>query len=333
MPTAMRLENKRVYIAGHTGLVGSALVRRLAGEGCDILTVTHRECDLTRQREVEAWMADMKPEYVFLAAAKVGGILANDTYPAQFLYDNLAIATNIIHAAHRVGVKKLLFLGSSCIYPKFAEQPMREETLLTGALEPTNEWYAIAKIAGLKLCQAYRRQYGCDFISAMPTNLYGPGDNFNEHTSHVVPALLRKIHDAKLSGAEEVEVWGTGTPRREFLYVDDLADALLFLMAHYSGESPVNVGTGEDITIRELAEAIARVVGYHGSLRFNAEKPDGTPRKLLDISRIKALGWAATMPLEDGLRATYEWVRTQGGSRGRPGDAASSLVGWSAAHR
>ena len=301
------LADRRVWVAGHTGMVGAAIVRRLASEACEILTVGRAKVDLRRQSEVEQWMAEAKPEAVFLAAARVGGILANDSRPAEFIYDNLAIETNIIHGAWRTGVTKLLFLGSSCIYPKLATQPMAETALLGGPLEPTNQWYAIAKIAGIKLVQAYRRQYGCDFVSAMPTNLYGPGDNFDLATSHVVPALLRKAHEAKVAGAGEVEVWGTAAPRREFLYVEDLADALVHLIKVYSGERHVNVGTGQDITIRELAETVAETVGLDASFRFDPSKPDGTPRKLLDVSKLSALGWQAKTPLGEGLSLTYRW--------------------------
>ena len=297
-----------IFVAGHRGLVGSAIVRRLAAGGFGNLVLRDRqELDLTRQDAVERFFAASRPEYVFLAAAKVGGILANNSYPAQFLQDNLVIQSNLIDAAWRNGTRKLLFLGSSCIYPKHAPQPMPEDCLLTGPLEPTNEWYAIAKIAGLKMCQAYRRQYGFDAISAMPTNLYGPGDNFSLQNSHVLPALLRKIHAAKEAGAAEVEVWGTGTPRREFLHVDDLADACLFLMQNYQGESWVNVGWGRDETIAELAHTIRHVVGFEGSLRFDTSKPDGTPRKLLDTRRLTELGWAPRIGLEAGIRSTYDW--------------------------
>jgi GDP-L-fucose synthase len=288
-------------------MVGSALLRRLAHEDCEILTVARGALDLRRQAEVETWVAAKRPDCVFLAAATVGGILANETRPAEFLYDNLAIETNIIHAAWNAKVEKLLFLGSSCIYPRMATQPMREDALLTGPLEPTNQWYAIAKIAGLKLTEAYRRQYGAEFISAMPTNLYGPGDSFDLQTSHVVPALIAKTHRAKLAGGAEVEIWGTGTPKREFLYVDDLADALVFLMERYSDAELVNIGTGTDVTVRELAELIQRVVGFTGKLRFDPSKPDGTPRKLLDVSKLSALGWTANTPLEQGLAQTYRW--------------------------
>ncbi len=300
--------NARIFVAGHRGLVGSAIVRALRADGYENLVLRARdELDLTRQDAVEAFFVEQRPEYVFLAAAKVGGIHANDTYPAEFLRDNIAIQTNVIDAAYRNGVKKLLFLGSSCIYPKHAPQPMPEDCLLTGPLEPTNEWYAIAKIAGLKMCQAYRRQYGFNAISAMPTNLYGPGDNFSSQNSHVLPALLRKFHEAKEADAAEVEVWGTGKPRREFLHVDDLADACLFLMETYEDERAINVGWGRDETIADLAETIRRVVGFSGSLRFDASKPDGTPRKLLDTSRLAALGWSPRIPLETGIRSTYGW--------------------------
>ena len=300
-----------VFVAGHRGLVGSAIVRRLREKGYRRLILrTRQELDLRNQSAVREFFERERPEYVFLVAARVGGIYANATYPAEFIYDNLAIQTNVIEAAYRFGVRKLMFLGSSCIYPKFAPQPMREEHLLTGALEPTNEPYAIAKIAGLKMCEAYNRQYGTDFLAVMPTNLYGIGDNFHLENSHVIPALIRKFHEAKRSGAAFVEVWGTGNPRREFLYVDDLADACVFLMENYSARDLggfINVGTGTDLTIRELAETIRRVVGYEGEIRFNPDKPDGTPRKLLDVSRITALGWKASVSLEEGLRRTYEW--------------------------
>jgi GDP-L-fucose synthase len=297
-----------IFVAGHRGLVGSAIVRRLKAEGFHNLVLRDRSAlDLTRQDAVERFFAEARPEYVLLAAAKVGGILANNSYPAQFLRDNLVMQTNIIDAAWRTGTRKLLFLGSSCIYPKHAPQPMPEDCLLTGPLEPTNEWYAIAKIAGLKMCQAYRRQYGFNAISAMPTNLYGPGDNFSLANSHVLPALLRKVHEAKEEGAAEVEVWGTGTPRREFLHVDDLADACLFLMRNYEGEGWVNVGWGLDETIAELADTIRRVVGFEGTLRFDTSKPDGTPRKLLDTRRLTELGWTPKIGLEAGIRSTYGW--------------------------
>ncbi len=298
----------RTYVAGHRGLVGSAILQRLEAEGFEnLLTRTRSELDLMDTRAVEAFFEAERPEYVFLAAAKVGGIVANSTYPVDFLRDNLAMELNVIGAAHRYGVKKLLFLGSSCIYPKHAPQPMKEEYLLTGELEPTNEPYAIAKIAGIKLCQAYNRQHGTDFISAMPTNLYGPGDNFDLETSHVLPALLRKFHEAKERGAPSVEVWGTGKPRREFLHVDDLADACLFLMDNYSGDETVNVGVGEDVSIRELAGLVSEVVGYDGGISLNASRPDGTPRKLLDVSRLDALGWRASISLREGVEETYHW--------------------------
>jgi GDP-L-fucose synthase len=297
-----------IFVAGHRGLVGSALVRRLRAAGFTGLVVReHGELDLTDQRAVAEFFARQRPQYVFLAAARVGGILANSTYPAEFLRDNLAIQTNVIDSAWRNGVRKLLFLGSSCIYPRLAPQPMREECLLTGALEPTNEPYAIAKITGLKMCQAYRRQYGFDAICAMPTNLYGPGDNFSAADSHVLPALLRRFHEAKEGGATEVVIWGSGRPRREFLYVDDLADACLFLMQRYQDERPINVGWGRDQTIAELAETVARVVGFSGSTRYDAAKPDGTPRKLLDTTRLTELGWTPRTELAAGIRSTYEW--------------------------
>ena len=301
------LKGKRVWVAGHRGMVGSALLRRLQQENCTVLTVGREEVDLTRQTQVERWLATAQPQAIFLAAAKVGGILANSTAPAQFLYDNLAIAGNVIDAAADASLEKLVFLGSSCIYPKFAEQPIAESALLSGALEPTNECYAIAKIAGLKLCQAYRQQYGCDFISAMPTNLYGPGDNFDLSSSHVVPALIRKAHEAKTSGATEMFIWGSGTPRREFLHVDDAADALVYLMTHYSGDTHVNVGFGSDITILELAQLTARVVGFTGQISTDPSKPDGTPCKLLDSSELTNLGWRPRIGLEEGLSATYQW--------------------------
>ena len=300
------LAGKRVYVAGHGGMVGSALVRRLQGQSCLILTAD-RSVDLREQAHVRTWFADNTPDVVIIAAAKVGGILANDSYPAQFLYDNLMIEANLIEAAHRAQAEKLLFLGSSCIYPRDAEQPIREAALLTGPLEPTNEWYAVAKIAGIKLCQAYRRQYGDDFISAMPTNLYGPGDNFDPETSHVLPALIRKAHEAKLSGAESITLWGTGTPRREFLHVDDLADACVFLLQNYSGDEHVNLGSGSDLTINELAEAVCKTVGFEGTITHDNSKPDGTPRKLMDGSKIAAMGWRPTISLDDGIADAYRW--------------------------
>lgn len=301
-------KESRIFVAGHNGLVGSAIVRRLAADGhSQLLLRSSAELDLRDQTAVEHFFAHARPEFVFLAAAKVGGIHANSTYPADFLRDNLQIQTNVIDASHRHGATKLLFLGSSCIYPKHAPQPMPESCLLTGPLEPTNEWYAVAKIAGVKMCQAYRRQYGFNAICAMPTNLYGPGDNFDLVNSHVLPALIRRFHDAKLKGEREVVAWGTGQPRREFLHVDDLADACVFLMNEFDGEEWINVGWGEDISIRELAELVQRVVGFSGQLRFDASKPDGTPRKLLDVSRLNALGWNPQIQLLAGLKATYDW--------------------------
>jgi GDP-L-fucose synthase len=301
-----------IYVAGHRGLVGSALVRRLQSEGADNLVLrTRQQLDLTDQAAVEAFFANERPGYVFLAAAKVGGIHANDTYPAEFIRDNLAIQTNVIHSAWKHGAKKLLFLGSSCIYPRLAPQPLREDALLTGPLEPTNEPYAIAKIAGLKMCQAYRRQYGFDAIVAMPTNLYGPGDNYHPENSHVVPALIRRIHEAKVGGATEVRIWGSGTPLREFLHVDDLADAAMFLMKHYSDEAMVNVGSGEEVTIAALARTIADIVDYQGNLLFDTSKPDGTPRKILDSSRLAAMGWRPQIPFELGMRGALQWFTAQ----------------------
>ena len=297
----------RIWVAGHTGMVGAALVRRLAKEDCELLTVGHAALDLRRQDDVAAWMEANKPTAVFVAAAKVGGILANDSYPADFIYDNMMIEANIIHGARVAGVAKLLFLGSSCVYPKLAPQPIVESSLLGGPLEPTNQWYAVAKIAGIKLCQAYRLQYGCDFISAMPTNLYGPGDNFDLEASHVAAALIAKAHAAKQSNAKTLEVWGSGKARREFLHVDDAADALVHLLKHYSGDEPVNVGCGEDVTITELAALICQVVGFEGSLTYDTSKPDGTPRKLLDVSKLEALGWTASISLRDGFEQAYEW--------------------------
>lgn len=297
-----------IFVAGHTGLVGSAIVRKLRSAGFRNLLLRPRaELDLRDQTAVEAFFASERPHYVILAAARVGGILANDSYPAEFLRDNLLIQSNAIDCARRHGARKLLFLGSSCIYPREAPQPIPEDSLLTGPLEPTNEWYAIAKIAGLKLCQAYRRQYGFNAICAMPTNVYGPGDNFNLKDSHVLPALIRKFHEAKMARAPAVEIWGTGTPRREFLHVDDLADACLFLMQHYDADMWLNVGWGADVSIAELAGMVAKTVGYDGRMSFDTSKPDGTPRKLLEVSRLAALGWKASIPLADGLRDTYRW--------------------------
>ena len=298
----------KIYVAGHRGLVGSAIVRRLADDGfTNLLTAGREQLDLTDQAAVETFFQHERPDYVFLAAAQVGGIHANNSYPAEFIRDNLAIQTNVIHSAWRAEVKKLCFLGSSCIYPKHAGQPMTEDMLLTGPLEPTNQWYAVAKIAGIKMCQAYRRQYGFDAISLMPTNLYGEGDNFNLENSHVLPALIRKFHDAKVSAAPEVVIWGTGSPLREFLLVDDMADAAVFLMRNYSDEGIVNVGVGEDISIRELADMVSDVVGYQGRIVNDTTKPDGPPRKLLDVSRLTALGWKARIPLREGIEGTYRW--------------------------
>src|SRR3954449_12808685 len=299
------LKGKSVFVAGHRGMVGAALVRRLAREDVELLTVAHREIDLRDQAAVSGWFAAKRPQVVFLAAAKVGGIVANNTLRAEFIYENLIIAANVIHAAHVQGAEKLMFLGSSCIYPKLAAQPLREDAMLTGTLEPTNEPYAIAKIAGIKMVEAYRSQYACDFINVMPTNLYGPGDNYRLEYSHVVAALIRRFHEAKLSGASNVVVWGTGTPRREFLYVDDLADACIHLMKNYSNPELVNIGTGEDITIAEFARVVAAAVGYTGEISFDTSRPDGTPRKLLDVSRLAKLGWRAPTSLKDGIRLAY----------------------------
>jgi len=301
------LAGKRVWVAGHRGMVGAAVARELEHEKCTVLTVGRDRLDLRDPAAVTAWMTGEKPQAVILAAAKVGGIGANDSWPADFLYDNLAIENAIIHGAFNAGVEKLLFLGSSCIYPKFAPQPISEDALLTGPLEPTNEWYAIAKIAGIKLCQAYRRQYGCDFISAMPTNLYGPGDNFDLTSSHVIPALIRKAHEAKQAKASTLTIWGTGTPRREFLHVDDCASALIFLLKTYSGDGHVNVGSGTDVTIDELARLVMDVVGLKAQLVHDTSKPDGTPRKLMSNAKLAAMGWAPTIPLDQGLAQTYRW--------------------------
>jgi GDP-L-fucose synthase len=301
------LKGKKVWVAGHRGMAGSAIVRRLASEDCEILTARRDEVDLRRQERVEKWMAERRPQAVFLAAATVGGILANDTRPAEFIYDNLAIEINVIHAARASGVEKLLFLSSSCVYPRLAPQPMTEDALLTGPLEPTNQWYAAAKIAGMMLCRAYRRQYGCDFISAMPTNLYGPGDNYDPASSHVAAALQVKVHRAKTEGARVMQVWGTGKPTREFLYVDDLADALVFLMKNYTGEQHVNVGTGIETTIADLAQLIARAAAWEGRFEYDRAKPDGMPRKVMDVSRLRALGWTARTPLDEGFRKAYDW--------------------------
>jgi len=301
------LAGKRVWVAGHRGMVGGAVTRQLARENCTVLTVNRGRLDLRDTAAVKAWMTAEKPQAVVLAAAKVGGIVANDSRPADFLYDNLAIENAIIHGAFETGVEKLLFLGSSCIYPKFAAQPITEDALLTGPLEPTNEWYAIAKIAGIKLCQAYRRQHGRDFISAMPTNLYGPGDNFDLTSSHVIPALMRKAHEARQAKAAAMTIWGTGTPRREFLHVDDCASALIFLLKHYSGDMHVNVGSGTDVTIDELARLVVRTVGFEGALVHDTTKPDGTPRKLMSNQRLAEMGWSPSISLDDGLASTYQW--------------------------
>lgn len=309
-------QDARIFVAGHGGLVGSAILRRLEAEGFSrLLTATRGELDLRDQRAVDHWFEANRPEIVFLVAGTVGGILANSTRPAEFIYDNLMIHATVVHAAYRTGVRRLLYLGSSCIYPRHAPQPIREQDLLTGLLEPTNEPYAIAKIAGIKLCQAYRRQYGCDFISAMPTNLYGPNDNFDLENSHVLPALIRKFHDAKVEGRRSVTVWGTGAPRREFLHVDDLADACLFLARHYDEDEHVNVGTGEDLSIRALAELVRDVVAPGVALELEPTKPDGMPRKLLDVSRLHALGWRHRIGLREGVESTYAWYQTAGSSR------------------
>lgn len=301
------LRNKRVWVPGDRGLVGSALVRRLQREGCEIVSAPRESVDLRRPDQVERWMANMRPQAVFLAAARAGGIYANDTRPAEFIYDNLMIQSNVVEASRRAGVEKLMLLGSSCIYPRLAPQPIPEDALLTGPLEPTNQWYAIAKIAGIKLGQAYRRQYGCDFVSVMPANLYGPGDNFDPLRSHVVPALIAKAHNAKLSHAPAVEVWGTGAVRREFLYVDDAADGLVYLMQNYSDEGIVNLGPGSDVSIVELVELISKVVGYQGGIKFDASRPDGVPRKMVDTTFAETLGWRARTKLVDGLAETYRW--------------------------
>ncbi len=306
-------KNAKIFVAGHRGMVGAAVVRRLQSQGYqNILVKTHAELDLTRQADVENFFATEKPDAVVLAAAKVGGIHANNTYPAEFIYQNLMMECNIIHSAYLQKVKKLLFLGSSCIYPRMAPQPIPESALLTGELEKTNEAYALAKISGLKMCDFYRRQYGCDFISAMPTNLYGPHDNYHPQNSHVIPALLRKFHEAKIQGKSEVEIWGTGKPLREFLYVEDLAEALVFLLENFSGEGHVNVGSGEDLSIADLARTVQEVVGFQGELRFNPAMPDGTPRKVMDVSRINAMGWKSRTSLRDGLKEAYQWAVAEG---------------------
>jgi len=309
-------KGKRVYVAGHNGMVGAAVVRRLRSEDCEILTADRATLDLTRQTDTERWIGSAKPDAVIVAAAKAGGIAYNNSFPVDFLADNLAIELNVIRAAHAAGVKKLLFLGSSCIYPKLAPQPMSEEMLLTGSLEPTNQWYSIAKIAGIKLVEAYRRQYGADFISVMPTNLYGPSDNYHPEHSHVPAALIRRAHEAKLIGAPTMIVWGTGKPRREFLSVDDLADACIFVMRHYSADSFLNIGTGKDITIAEFAQLVAEVVGYRGRLVFDTSRPDGTPQKVLDVSKLSQLGWCAKTPLREGIAVAYADFLAGGGRRG-----------------
>lgn len=313
LPPLFSLAGKRIYVAGHKGMVGAAIVRRLASEDCAVLVADRSEVDLTRQEETERWLEREKPDVIFLAAARVGGIQANSSLPADFIVDNLAIALNVIRGAFLAGIGKLLFLGSSCIYPRLAPQPMPEWALLTGPLEPSNEWYAIAKIAGIKIAQAYRKQHGADFISAMPTNLYGAGDNYHPEHSHVPAALIRRFHEAKLVNAPSVTVWGTGTPRREFLAVDDLADACVFLMKNYSGDEIINVGSGQEVTIKEFAEIVAQTVGYQGAISFDTSRPDGTPRKLLDISRLKGLGWVAQTSLRDGIQAAYEDFIAGGG--------------------
>jgi GDP-L-fucose synthase len=305
------VSGKRIFVAGHRGMVGSAIVRRLQGQGCEILMADRSQLDLLDQVATRAWLAKEKPDAVVLAAAKVGGILANDTYPAEFLYDNLMIAANVIEAAHRADIDRLLFLGSSCIYPKLAAQPIMEEALLTGPLEPTNEWYAIAKIAGIKLCQAYMRQFGRQYISAMPTNLYGPGDNFDLNSSHVLPALIRKAHEAKLADASSITIWGTGTPLREFLHADDCADACVFLLQNYSESEHVNVGSGEDLTIYELAQLVSEKVGFKGDIVRDETKPDGTPRKLMSSDRLRDMGWSPNIDLPTGIATTYDWFLQQ----------------------
>jgi GDP-L-fucose synthase len=315
VPMAYDLKGKRVWVAGHRGMAGSAILRRLQSENCTCLTAGSNELDLRRQADVEAWVAANKPDAAFVAAGRVGGIIANDTQPVDFLYDNLLIEANVIATAHRAGVGKLLFLSSSCTYPRLAPQPMTEDALLTSPLEPTNQWYAIAKIAGMKLTEAYRRQHGADFISVMPTNLYGPGDNYHPEHSHVPAALIRRFHEAKLAGRPEVVVWGTGKPRREFLAVDDLADACVFLMKTYSGDQALNIGTGSDVSIGEFARVIADIVGYRGNIVFDTSRPDGAPQKLLDVTRLTKLGWQARTPLRQGLEQAYADFLQGGGQR------------------
>src|SRR6266516_2773352 len=304
-PVPFNLAGKRIFVAGHNGMAGSAIVRRLRQESCEVLVAERRELDLTRQEPTETYFSSVRPDVVVMAAGRVGGILANNTYPVEFLADNLAMELNCIRASHMAGVQKLLFLGSTCIYPKFAKQPMSEDQLLTGELEPTNQWYAIAKIAGIKLCEAYRREYGCYFISVMPTNLYGPGDNYHPEHSHVVAALIRRFHEAKVADAPNVVIWGTGTPRREFLYVGDFADSCVFVVRNYSGSEFLNIGVGQDVSIAEFAQTVADVVGYRGKITYDASKPDGTPRKLVDVSRLSALGWKAKVSLREGLGKAY----------------------------
>jgi len=301
------ITGKRIFIAGHRGMVGAALMRQLSDRDCTLLTATRQELDLSHQDATTQWLAENKPDAMIIAAAKVGGILANDTYPATFLYENLAIASHLIEGARQADIGRVVFLGSSCIYPKLADQPISEDALLTGPLEPTNEWYAIAKIAGIKLCQAYRRQYGLDYISAMPTNLYGPHDNFDLTSSHVIPALMRKAHEAKLAGSETMTIWGSGTPRREFMHVDDCASGIIHLLEHYTGERHVNIGCGQDVTIRTLAQTIANVVQFNGTIVGDSTKPDGTPRKLMDSTTLHGMGWQPQISLTDGLSSTYEW--------------------------
>jgi GDP-L-fucose synthase len=304
-PVPFHLADKRIFVAGHNGMAGSAIVRRLRQELCEVLVAERRDLDLTRQEPTENYFRSTRPDVVVVAAGRVGGILANNTYPVEFLADNLAMALNCIRSSQMVGVQKLLFLGSTCIYPKFAKQPMSEDQLLTSELEPTNQWYAIAKIGGIKLCEAYRREYGCDFVSVMPTNLYGPGDNYHPEHSHVVAALIRRFHEAKVAGSSSVMIWGTGTPKREFLYVDDFADACIFVLKKYSGSEFLNIGVGYDISIAEFARIVADVVGYQGEITYDPSKPDGTPRKLVDISRLSALGWKATVSLREGIGKAY----------------------------
>lgn len=314
-PVTFSLAGRRVWVAGHNGMVGSALLRRLQREDCTLLTVERKALDLRRQADVEAWIAANRPDVVFIAAATVGGIHANASRPAEFLYDNLAIGANIIQGAAGAGVKKLMFLGAACLYPRLAPQPMTEDSLLQGPPEPTNEWYTVAKIAGVKLCQSYRRQYGCDFISVVPANLYGPGDRFDQQSGHVVPGLIMRAHEARASGAGELSIWGTGKALREFMHVDDCADALVFLMKSYSDERLINVGTGQEVSIGELARNVSDVVGFTGELAFDTTKPDGMPRKLLDSSRILGMGWRSRISLDDGLRGTYRWYLKDAGAQ------------------